>query len=246
MHPTRFDALTRRLSAPQSRRSLLGGALGLLAGMLTAPEGEATRTRHPVKHERRHTHRGAQKRTQRPVETAKKSCRPAGHPCEGNQDGSCCPGLVCVASGPGTAKRCTPCPVGTVAHQGQCCTPGTCPPGSCGSPPDNCGNSLACGTCSSAVEVCVTNQCVPCGLPDEPCCAGDQCLSADLVCSGGHCVPCGHRGDPCCAGVPCVSKLDICVDGQCVSLNCGGGGERCCPDGIICAVGECVDGQCPR
>ena len=193
MHPTRFDALTRRLSAPQSRRSLLGGALGLLAGMLTAPEGEATRTRHPVEHERRPTHRGAQKRKQRLVETAKKACRLAGHPCEGNQDGSCCPGLVCVASGPGTAKRCT-----------------------------------------------------PCGSPNKPCCAGDQCLSADVVCSGGQCVPCGHRGNLCCAGVPCVSSLDICVDGQCESVNCGGGGERCCPDGIICAVGQCVDGQCPR
>src|SRR4051812_3740799 len=146
MHPTHFDALTRRLSVPQSRRGLLGGALAVLAGVLTPPEGEATRKRHPVKPERRHKPRGEQQRTQRHVKPATKPCRPAGHPCEGNQDGSCCSGLVCLASGPGTATRCTPCPAGTVAHQGQCCTPGTCPPGSCGSPPDNCGTPIDCGT----------------------------------------------------------------------------------------------------
>lgn len=41
-----FDSLAKRFADPQSRRGLLGGALGVLAGVLGGHEGEAKRKRH--------------------------------------------------------------------------------------------------------------------------------------------------------------------------------------------------------
>jgi hypothetical protein len=103
MDAAQFDRLTRALRSGTNRRSLLTGlGAGVLAG-LVAPLASAAKREH-----RATKHRQDTKRRKRQIEVTKKTCRPAGHPCEGNQSENCCAGLDCVDSGPGAARRCTP------------------------------------------------------------------------------------------------------------------------------------------
>ena len=84
--------------------------------------------------------------------------------------------------------------------------------GHCGSVTDNCGTVVACGGCD-AFHICQANQCVDCGEPGDPCCAGNTCES-NAFCSGGECIECGGAGGPCCPpGNTC--RNGTCSDGEC-------------------------------
>jgi len=114
MSDTRFDELARLLGRGASRRQVLKGLAGsaLAAALSAIGVSEA----------------GAQP-----------GCRQEGHPCEGNQ--VCCPGLVCMVTGPGNAQRCArpappkcgPCEI--YDHHAGCCVPRRCENGCC---PDGC------------------------------------------------------------------------------------------------------------
>jgi hypothetical protein len=90
MDGDRIDAIARRLAGLRSRRAVLAAAVGgvLATAGLAGSGGDRT--------------------------TAAPGCRPAGSPCEGNQQ--CCAGLVCAATGPGAPRRCTPAPTATVTR----------------------------------------------------------------------------------------------------------------------------------
>ena len=80
MDQDRFDDIAKSLAAGADRRSLLKRvAGGALGGLLALRGGLAA---------------------------AQPGCRRERHPCEGNQD--CCPGLVCLRTGAGSARRCAP------------------------------------------------------------------------------------------------------------------------------------------
>jgi hypothetical protein len=190
------------------------------------------------------------------------SCREAGHPCEGDQ--TCCDQLVCVVSGPGNARRCTSCPAGTVFVGGTCCTPvATCPAGqACGTAPDGCGGTLACGTCA-ACQICGSgNTCVtaadgsPC--PGGVCCAGTCqacCTDADcpastnrcskLVCAAGQCRPtvvvCPPP-DPCHDPGACDPATGVCSNpAKPDGTPCDSGDK--CTTGDTCRAGVCTAGR---
>ena len=187
MDPTRFDALTRQFIVSHSRRRLLSGALSIVAGLLSAGEGQAKR------------HRTA-KRAQRQVKAGKTKCRGPGHSCEGRQANSCCAGLACVASARGSARRCTPCAAEGASCAGDeaCCGGGCCrdalidPVGTCCASQDRC-----CGRdCCTAGEACDFRflMCVPCTPEGEcqnpvPFCV--CCPGLGIVCdeTGCRCVP---------------------------------------------------------
>jgi hypothetical protein len=149
---------------------------------------------------------------------AKPSCREAGHPCEGNQ--TCCVGLVCVVSGPGSARRCTPCPTGQIAcgrvciaacaATDQCHLNGTCDPatGQCTNPPapvnTPCGNGRVCDGSGSCVE----------------CLRATVCPGQDTECQARTCTSgkCGVTNAP--AGTPTSNQ----TAGDCQKNVCDGAG----------------------
>ena len=81
MDAHRFDELTKAAGTSRRRALKLLGA-GMGAGLLALGRRDGY-----ARHES--THYG---------------CRPAGQPCEGNQE--CCPGLECRVTGPGGPVRC--------------------------------------------------------------------------------------------------------------------------------------------
>lgn len=274
MDDCRFDNLTRTLARGTSRRSLLKGLAGAVLGggaMLGGvPSGEAFMCRQPG------------------VLCAKDAqccsgscdpvshrcggdlpCRSAGHPCEGNQ--SCCAGLVCQASDPGAALRCTtPCTPTTCAAQGMQCGPVS----------DGCGGTLQCGDCPSAT--CSTGSCAQgqCTLtPIAGCCTSDDQCDDGTACTVDTCDPstntCTHTPVTCqpsdvchtascdpsqgCIQTPVSDGTDcgggkICQQGACVcpsgTMDCGGICAQCCtPDdcpGTTCSPATCDDGTCGR
>jgi hypothetical protein len=222
MDGSRFDTLTRSLTRLGSRRaairSVLAGSLGLLgvADMAAKPKGKGK------KEQKR---RDQNRPTRRKVQAAAKKCRPEGHPCEGNQRDSCCSGLVCMASAPGKAERCTPCPPGSVIFEGACCTPAACPSGTCGAGiSDQCGGTITC-RCP------IGENCTECTRRE-----GTECCTRD-----GGCLADGTLGifvewqcpDACTfasvimdAGTRCEDHPNCAVDGscpddqECVWLSC--------------------------
>ena len=103
-----------------------------------------------------------------------------------------------------------------------------------------------CGTfgtvCCLPGTICVSGRvgeryCVPCGMPDQPCCAGAVCTQGNLCVSGGTCVSCGNSGQPCCTGAVC-SQGNLCVSGTCMS--CGNSGQPCCAGGVCTQGNLCV------
>jgi hypothetical protein len=239
---SRFDQFTRIFALSRSRRTILktlaGSVFGGALGLAGLGGG---------------------------VE-AKPTCRDEGHPCEGNQ--TCCDGLVCVASGRGTAKRCNRCPNGQIACGGKCigacvasdachaagvCDPktGTCtnPPVAAGTP---CGGDNPCnggGTCDGA-GTCQAGTPMECG----PC---QACDPAD-----GNCRPdAGQDGESCPGDDKCFGR-HVCQGGRCAGVDpvvcgeadaCHGPGEcvpatgTCTyhdlPDGTPCAKGNACLGE---
>lgn len=241
MDESRFDDLAKRLATRRSRRGVLKalGTATLAALGLGMSEGTA-------------------------LAKDKGDCRSAGHPCEGNQ--SCCTGLECRVTGPGSAARCMEpsCTPTTCLAQGVTCGPildgcgGTLDCGSC-SAPQTCGGGGAPGVCGCTDEsqsITCANRCgtvfnncgraVDCG----PCCvaAGQACTNDSACCSGmcdqGICLarP-GETGAACDSQVDCA--IGVCCDGYCAEpasfatdpLNCG----AC---SVVCDSGACLGGQC--
>lgn len=87
-----FDDAVKALARARSRRAVLRGLAGAVAGGVLAPGLRASQ--------------------------ATPAPRGAGHPCEGQQ--TCAEGLVCVVSGPGNARRCTDCGEGWTACDNYC------------------------------------------------------------------------------------------------------------------------------
>jgi hypothetical protein len=249
MDPRHFDALVQSLGSAASRRRMLGAILtGLAAsivpGLTQAERKKAASKRRGQGHGKGH---GGKKQANRSSGTGG-GCRAAGHPCEGNQQ--CCAKLACVVSGPGNAKRCTPC-----GDDGQPCCAG-----------DACADGLTCaddGTCVSVAcggqdQPCCANEscdrgfvcdeggsCVPCGDSGQACCANGEACGGGLVCTQeNECVACGPQDQPCCAGESCEGELVCDATGQCTA--CGGADQPCCEhgdacrDGLICAGGSCT------
>jgi hypothetical protein len=116
------------------------------------------------------------------------ACRNAGHPCEGNQ--RCCDDLVCAVTGPGAAKRCTPCPTGQIACAGacipacrasdQCHVAGVCDPttGQCTNPSVGDGTTCEDGDACTRTDTCRGGSCD--GGDPVVCSASDQCHEAGV------------------------------------------------------------------
>lgn len=153
------------------------------------------------------------------------ACRDAGHPCEGNQ--SCCEGLVCVASGPGSAKRCAPCPDGQIGCASACIP-------ACEAT-DQCHQA---GECDPTTGTCTT----PAVEDGTPCDDGNACTQTD-TCQGGSCggsnpVACS-ASDQCHEAGECDPNTGICSD------PAKPDGAACDADGDACTAGDsCQDGEC--
>lgn len=235
MDGSRFDTLTRSLTRLESRRAavstLVAGSLALLGLVDTAAKQKG-------KSQKNKTRGGQNRTTKRQAQTAAKKCRREGHPCEGNQRGSCCSGLVCVASGPGNAERCTSCPPGTVIFQGACCTPATCPPGTCGSGiSDQCGGTLTC-SCAAGENCCASGQCI------AACLCGQTFDPAECTCDYPPAGTCTTVGFPCERDVPDSGCGPGCTCGPC-HLFCTADPQNpdrrfgtCCPTGGVAADGS--------
>ena len=213
---------------------------------------------------RSHGHSKANQQSKQPAksgpeEAAAPDCRQAGHPCEGNQ--TCCDSdhVICVASGPGEATRCTPCPDGQIACANACvpaCTAsdqcheaGVCDPetGACTNP--KAANDTACkdGNACTRKDTCQDGVCVG-GDPIE-CRASDAChLPGTCDSQTGLCSnPQASDGTACDDGDACTRR-DVCRGGECVGLEpvectaqdqCHAAGQ-CDPD-----TGECSNPPLP-
>jgi len=198
----KFDALAKGLASGRvSRRTLVRALGGGMLGVLAAAAGRAD----PA--------------------AAQAACRGAGHPCEGTQ--ACCAGLVCQASGPGGALRCTACRPGTKACGAACAA--------CCSDSDCSGATCHTGTCQNGA-------CTLTPVTDGTACDdGNKCTQTD-TCQNGACV----GGNP----VVCTA-LDQCHDvgtcdpltGTCSNPNKTDG--TACNDGNKCTSGDtCQGGVC--
>jgi len=186
MDARHFDALTKRLPEPWSRRGLLGGVLGFLTGVVGTQEGEAKRKR-PRSKNRKQT-----RWTKRQVTASAKKCRQAGHSCQGDQADTCCAGLVCTATDRRSARRCTAC----AAEEASCAGDEACCSGMC------CRDELIdpVGTCCTSQDRCCGSHC---------CTEGEACDQRFLMC-----VPCTKEGE-CQNPVPfcvCCPGLDLTCD----------------------------------
>src|SRR5579884_596359 len=215
MDGDRFDNLAKRLASGRvSRRAITralgGGAVGLLAGAL----GRAGAT------------------------AAQPACRGAGHPCDGNQ--TCCAGLVCQASGPGAALRCTACPPGTKACGttcAACCADSDCPGAACST------GSCVNGTCQqSAMANCCTSdaQC-----DDGNPCTKDACDTASNTCAHTAIPGCCARDSDCSGGMTCQAGSCACPSG---THDCIGTCHQCCDastcPSATCSTATCTNGVC--
>jgi hypothetical protein len=270
MDGNRFDALTRSLATPRSRRAVVRTLAGSAAGGLIALAG-----RRPA---------GAD------------LCKGTGKECKKNIQccsGSCAPPTASISTH-GSGSVC--CPAGQVQYPvGACCTPTTCAAQgkNCGQISDGCGGTLTCGSCT-APQTCggggVTNVCdctpttcaaagAECGAIADGCgdtlTCPDTCLAPE-TCGGGldpHPNRCGCTPAACqpgqCGAVPdgCGTQLSCggCDTGQCLSCDetshacvsrctaprlCSGGncklpdGETGCVDDEDCVSGLCAAGTC--
>ncbi len=245
MDPTRFDSLTRLIADSRSRRGLLGGALGVLAGLLAAPESEAKRKRHTAK-------------------SAKKQ-KKKGKPNAGTKRIIChCP--------PGNPQNCQTITVGAKAakvhlkkHKND--LRGECPPPLCEGACDDqqtctaLGENCVCRTLESACGACIADGESAGGVAE--CCSDTYCAREGIC---GACPPQTCPDGPCTAtscgtGCTCVSlggglnacaALGTCPAGNCTAGSCGAGctcvspgaANSRCVSTDSCPAGNCTPGTC--
>ncbi|MEZ4565206.1 MAG: hypothetical protein R2853_21000 [Thermomicrobiales bacterium] len=272
MDASAFDALSRVLSLPDTRRRALGvlavfPLLGGLAGWLAPEQGAAKdrRRRRKLRHKRR---KGNRKR--------KHGCRPRGK-------GKVCAGRCGPVKSRQTCGKTVDC--GSCACPAPCdecfiCQGGPNTPGACVPDPEQAGEpcgragqvcqadgACACsaGTCANPTPVCVDGVCSVCSAtnpcPPTACCQGDgtcKACPACQVCDSGACVPddtLQHTcGGPCpggewCDGGACAAIQATVTLPDCSSL-CGGSLSLCgqtvtCPSCSQCLAQTGCSSQIP-
>jgi len=194
MDPTKFDAFAKRLAAGGvSRRGVLRG----LGGALLAGLGGA----------------GAA--------GADPACRGEGHPCEGNQD--CCAGLVCAASGPGAALRCTA-PIPTTTTTAAPTTTTTT------STTSTTTTSTTTSTTTPTTSTTTSTTTTP-----PPSCPAGSCPAGFNSCESLGC----SATNPGCQCSQSVEGATVCVDVSHVSGTCG---VQQCTSSANCGMGQsCID-----
>jgi hypothetical protein len=250
MDAARFDSLTKRLSDPQSRRRLLGGALyGIVAGAAAAVSGERlgrseTEAKKQAKAARKkggNTTRQGQPKVRLchkgKTLTVAEPAVPA-HLRHGDTIGPC------EATPPPECTTAATCPVPP-----QLCEQATCVDGKCGSGPKAAGTvcRAAAGECDVA-EVC-NGTALDCPAnqvkPNQTPCSGGSCQN-------GRCTACATEGGFCASDEACCGEL-VCSDtGQCGCpvVACQGGTvnqDTCaceCPTGFTPVNGECLVQTC--
>jgi hypothetical protein len=245
MDPTRFDALARVLSAPDSRRRVLGllAAVPVLGGLVLLDPDDAEAKRKRRRHTRERDHDpdlDAEKKKKK--KKKKKKCTPdavtqtcagrcgaVSNNCQQAVDcGPCtcdpaCPACQicdeetgqCVADPGQAGDACGS--AGQVCFGNSCCTPiSTCPAGACGVISDGCGSTIDCGAC--APQTCKTGTCGEngtCSYANEP--NGQPGTNcATTFCCNGAC--CGLPYPICSASGGCCRPergIETCFGGKC-------------------------------
>jgi len=246
----RFDALSRALSTPRSRRTALSALLGALLGKaLPGPSLEAA---------------AARKQNGRDVGAA--ACvAPGAKRCR--KDIDCC-ATPCKRK----KRKCLPCPAGTeYCETSAACVDLQTDHANCGS----CGHDCGTQVCESGLCTDIGVTCDPC--PQDLVCEGSTGLcrcpaERPVVCpfrNGGYCSAnlstdperCGQFCETCAAGGNCCNGSCVygCGPGvtpassSCGTEPCGGGCEVCTDGKYCCNLGpgtasKCVlpsGGQCP-
>jgi hypothetical protein len=204
MDAVKFDEATRNLARTHSRREILRGLAGVLAGAAASVVASGSA--------------GAKNKGKPPAGTCKRDdqCAVGTTGFQACCNGACCASGVCDASG-----NCFPCDTGLVCgdtgHE-QCCTAAeSCVPASQGST-----SSVCC-----AAERACRGECCP---PGQTCVAEIICCPTNQVCGDRQCCPMGSTcldpvdhtccydeficGDECCAG---ANKT--CCDGSCLDTS---------------------------
>ncbi len=170
----------------------------------------------------------------------------------GTANSACClnaaSGLydVCTASGTfcNSTAKCQPCGTDGAA----CCQPNNlCP---------NAGTqNLSCDVSIIPPATAPALLCYNCGALSQRCCGGmgGSCASPSFCNSTGMCATCGlAAGDQCCSGSLCVQgaaqNLTCNYTSPAVPpykcVNCGNGGQSCCPGNSCRSTATCVSGTC--
>jgi hypothetical protein len=259
----RFDDLLRSLT--DSRRSLLGGSLAALAGLLGMATVEAKKKKKKKPCKKKCSDGCCTKKFGKCIKEAQQTptqCGTDGEICRNNCGGSgsckdecttCCAGDECVDSGQQSNEQCGiggqdcfACPPGQA-----CNAPG---PGCCARKGEECGsNGVACCPTSVGVYACEDNRC--CAPNHSPLCTEDSdCCDEEDVCNDGFCGrPQGAACEPgatwCVPGLDCNPTTLTCgpqdcttpcaEQGQCESHVCFGQLYCCDPSDIaVCNVPE--------
>jgi predicted outer membrane repeat protein len=272
MDGSRFDALARTLSIPDTRRQLLGmlAALPVLGGILgfRAPEEAAAKDRRRRRKQRHKKKKGKHG-------TRRQGCKPKGK------------GKVCAGQcGPVKSKQtcgitvdCGPCDCPAACEACFVCDPSTrtCVADpeqegdACGSPGQVCASDGSCACTAASCPACQLcggdGVCTGC----SGCCDGATCVAdcpACTICDEGLCIACpgccdgsggcqdGETAAACGAGGGtcdvCVNPAPICVSHACEACTsddqCGSGAVCCigsCESGICCADADCAEPGAP-
>jgi hypothetical protein len=193
MDDRRFDALTQRLTAVESRRSLLGLVAGAALGAAAGRDDARARKRN--RKQRKHK---KQKQKRKPPILNAFGCVDVGLPCRGDS-ALCCSG-ICQGAPPKQGKRDTSV---CIAHNAGNCSPARsfCVTGD--DKLSQCGTSGICVATTGNAGFCASDDnnspdlnCRVCGTDTDCEAQGFPPGSACVVLTGGLCV-----GDNNCAGV---------------------------------------------
>jgi hypothetical protein len=244
MDADRFDALSRALSSPGSRRTTLSALLGALLGSalpvlipdaLAERKGKGKRQRHATRKDRQRAteSEGGEVRA-RDVSAAGHCLAPGQKKCFAGTD--CCSGRCKKKK-----KKCLGCLSGTeyCAAQEACVAPGTCVT-SCNTGTADCDGDGVC-------ETNTTTSTQHCGGCDQPCdnnetCVSSSCTSGETCTTNNDCCP---EDIPTCHSNGPNSAFRICDGGVC-RCHANGLPHYCNkrPVAIADCHQCCVDGDC--
>ncbi|MEZ4563967.1 MAG: hypothetical protein R2853_14650 [Thermomicrobiales bacterium] len=266
MDDRHFDALTRALTAGDSRRRLLARlamlpVLGGLPGIVDAGDAEAgggRRKRRVKRHKhgkgrRRNRKRTKKCRSQPIAQTCSGACGTVLDNCQKSVDcgpcdcGSCpicqtCDTITgeCI---PNTVTAGDACGDGLICVDGQCVCDGTgCPTGCCEANTCYVDDATACGSAGGACTPCAGAEVCDAGT----CCSPDGATppSGAACCAGLIKCPTGVCQADCCAGVSCRTPGDECSGGVCAPPPTCGQFQADCTTGSQCCSGSCAVSGC--